>query len=126
MTSFKQYAKQAKERMKNGFWENAKQTLEKEKQVAATLGVSECVAVEEQKRKLFCQIYNKTAFSEEEEFYQKVVEILQSEETVLNPIMRLADKSVLQTLSPTEKQTYLAKVAQRYREAVERYNRLHS
>lgn len=126
MSDFKKYAKEAKERMKNGFWERAKQTIEQEKQVAATLGVSQNVAVMEQKRKLLGQIYNSTAFSEEEDFYGKVVEILESDQTVLNPIMRLADKQKMQSMTASERESYISRLAMRYREAVDRYNRLHS
>ena len=34
MSTFKEYAKRAKERMKSGFWEQAKQNILTEKQVA--------------------------------------------------------------------------------------------
>lgn len=124
--SFKEYAKQAKERLKNGFWENAKSNLEREKQVAATLGLNQRQVCEEQRQKLQKQIYDYDGFCEEQDFYAKVVAILDSNEVISNPIMRLADQSYMQTLSPKEKQVYVSKLAAKYREAVERYRRLHS
>lgn len=124
--SFKEYAKQAKDRLKNGFWENAKSNLEREKQVAATLGLNQRQVCEEQRQKLQKQIYDYDGFCEEQDFYAKVVAILDSNEVISNPIMRLADQSYMQTLSPKEKQVYVSKLAAKYREAVERYRRLHS
>lgn len=126
MSTYKEYAKRAKERMKNGFWEKAKQAIDEEKQVAATLGLNARKVGEEQRRKLQRQIYDYGGFCEEEEFYSKVEEILDSDEIISNPIMRLADKDYMSTLSPAEKQSYLSKIAAKYRDAVEKYNQLRS
>ena len=126
MSTFKEYAKRAKERMKNGFWEQAKQNIQMEKQVAATLGLNTAKVGEEQRRKLQRQIYDYDGFCEEQEFYAKVEEILSSDELVSNPIMRLADQEYMERLSPAERQVYISKIATKYREAVERYKRLRS
>lgn len=125
MSTFKEYAKRAKERMKNGFWENAKQDLQHEKEVAATLGLNERQVSREQYQKLQKQIYNYDGFCEDEEFFAKVSVILSGNEVVSNPIMRLADQKYMETLSPKEKQAYIAKLAAKYRAAVERYDSLH-
>ncbi len=124
--SFKQYAKQAKDRLKNGFWENAKNNLAHEKQVAATLGLNQRQVCEDQRQKLQRQIYDYDGFCEEQDFFAKVVAILNSNEVVSNPIMRLADQAYMQTLSPREKQIYVSRLAAKYREAVEKYRRLYS
>ncbi len=124
--TFKEYAKRAKDRLKNGFWENAKSDLEHEKQVAATMGLNQRQVCEEQRQKLQKQIYDYDGFCEEQDFYTKVVAILDSDEVVSNPIMRLADQNYMQTLSPKEKQVYVSKLAAKYREAVEKYRRIHS
>ena len=126
MSTFKEYAKRAKERMKNGFWEQAKQNIQTEQQVAATLGLNARKVSEEERRKLQRQIYDYDGFCEEQEFYAKVVEILTGDELVSNPIMRLADQDYMAHLSPQERQTYISKIATKYREAVEKYRRLHS
>ena len=89
MSTLKEYAKRAKERMKNGFWEHAKQQLAQEKQVAATLGISQHKIVEEQHRKLQRQIYDYDGFCEEQEFYAKVVQILTSKDTDILPHTKL-------------------------------------
>lgn len=126
MSTFKEYARRAKERMKNGFWEQAKQNIQTEKQVAATLGLNTVKVGEEQRRKLQRQIYDYDGFCEEQEFYEKVTAILDSDELVSNPIMRLADQDYLAKLSPADRQIYISKLAAKYREAVERYHRLRS
>ena len=113
MSTFKEYAKKAKQRMKNGFWEQAKRDIETEKQVAATQGLNPRKVGEEQHRRLQQQIYDYEGFCEEQEFYKKVEEILDSDETVSNPIMRLADRDYMATLSPLDKQAYLSRVAAR-------------
>ncbi len=122
--TFKDYAKRAKERMKSGFWEQAKQNLQHEREVAATLGLNERQVSEEQHLKLQKQIYDYDGFCEEQEFYAKVVAILTSNEVISNPIMRLADQKYMENLTPKEKQAYIAKLAAKYRAAVEKYNRL--
>ena len=126
MSTFKEYAKRAKERMKSGFWEQAKQNIETEKQVAATLGLNTRQVGEEERRKLQRQIYDYDGFCEEQEFYAKVEDRLESNEIISNPIMRLADQNYMSKLSPTERQSYISKIATKYREAVEKYHRLRS
>ena len=126
MSTLKEYAKRAKDRMKNGFWEQAKQQLADAKQVAATLGISQHKIAEEQHRKLQRQIYDYDGFCEEQEFYAKVVEILTSRETISNPLMRLADQEYMSKLTPEQKQTYIQKLATKYRLAVEKYNSMQS
>ena len=124
MSTFKEYAKRAKERMKSGFWENVRQNLQHEREVAATLGLNERQVTHEQHQKLQKQIYNYDGFCEDEEFFQKVSLILSGNEVVSNPIMRLADQDYMATLTPREQQVYISKLAARYRAAVEKYNAL--
>ena len=126
MSTFKEYAKRAKERMKSGFWEQVKDDIQTEKQVAATLGLNSRQVGEEERRKLQRRIYDYDGFCEEQEFYTKVEEILSSDELVSNPIMRLADQDYMERLTPAERQVYISKIATKYRDAVEKYKRLRS
>lgn len=126
MSTFKEYAKKAKDRLKNGFWEQAKQDIITEKEIAATMGLNARKVGEEQRRRLQQQIYDYDGFVEEQEFYKQVEAIMDSDEIVSNPIMRLADKEYMATLSPVDRQTYITKIAAKYRQAVERYNNLHT
>ena len=126
MSTFKEYAKRAKECMKSGFWEQAKSDRQTEKQVAATMGLNSRKVGEEERRKLQRRIYDYDGFCEEQEFYAKVEAMLDSDELVSDPIMRLADKEYMAGLSPAEKQTYLSKLASKYSQAVDKYHRLRS
>lgn len=124
MATFKEYAKRAKERMKSGFWEQARNNIKTEQQVAATMGLNTQKVGEEGKRMLQRRIYDYDGFCEEREFYDKVVAILESDQLVSDPIMRLADKEYMATLSPSERQSYVSKLAAKYRAAVEKYRSL--
>lgn len=124
MSTFKEYAKRAKDRMKSGFWEQARNNIKAEQQVAATMGLDAQKVGEEGKRMLERRIYDYDGFCEEREFYDKVVAILESDELVSNPIMRLADKEYMATLAPSERQSYVSKLAAKYRAAVEKYRSL--
>ena len=44
---------------------------------------------------------------------------------VSNPIMRLADREYMSRLDPAERQSYISKLASKYRAAVEKYRTLH-
>ncbi len=125
MSTLKDYAKRAKQRLKSGFWEQARQNIKTEQQVAATLGLNARKVGEEGKRMLERKIYDYNGFCEEQEFYNKVVEIIESDELISNPIMRLADPDYLSQLDPSERQSYLARLAAKYRAAVEKYRSLH-
>ncbi len=125
MSTFKEYAKRAKERMKNGFWEQAHDNIRNEQKVAATLGLNTRKVGEEGRRMLERRIYDYDGFCEEQEFYNRVVSILESDELVSNPIMRLADKEYMERLTPAERQSYISKLASKYRAAVEKYRSLH-
>ena len=118
----KEYAKQAKERMKSGFWQQVKQTIENKKQVAATMGMDCVKVVEEERRKTVRRIYDEQGFVEEQLFYNKVVEILESPDTVTNPLARLADEKLMEQMTASEKQTYLLKLSARFQKVVEQYN----
>ena len=126
MSTFKQYAKRAKERLKNGFWQQAMEHIRQEKQVAATLGLNTRVVGQQGHELLQRQIYDYEGFCRDQPFDKKVKEILASNQTVQNPIMLLADQEYMKTLSPEEKQQYLLQVAAKYRQAVEKYNQLRS
>ena len=118
----KEYAKKAKERMKNGFWLDAKKDVEDKKQQAKDLGLDTIKVVEEERRKTMRRIYDEQGFWEEQSFYNKVVEILESKDTVTNPLARLADQELMKDMSPTERQTYLIKLSARFQKVVEQYN----
>lgn len=120
MSSFKAYARQAKQRLKNNFWgdvikerDNAKQTHD---------AVGEQSFLMRQKKELRQRIYN-ADFESDEEFYNRVKQILSGDEVVTNPLSVLTDRNALSTMTESQKQAYLLKLSNRFQEAVERYTR---
>lgn len=65
---FKAYAKQAKKRLKEGFWSDVKNQRNYFELVAATNGGSADFAVNRQKQALKNQLYNREHSAEEEFF----------------------------------------------------------
>ena len=75
-----------------------------------------------QRQELKEKIYN-VNFESDEEFYNRVKEILTKENVVTNPIAVLTDKKALQQMTDQQKQAYLLKLSNRYQQAVERFNK---
>ena len=117
---FKAYAKQAKKRLKEGFWSDVKNQRNYFELVAATNGGSADFAVNGQKQALKNQLYNRE-HSAEEEFYRRVCGILSGDEVVTNPIARLMDSEAAAQMSPQQKNTYMLQLSAKYQRAVERY-----
>ncbi len=121
MSSFKHYAKQAKQRLKNDFWDKVKE----ERDFYQILAKKDIVAAEgllvKQKQQLKEKIYN-TNFESDEEFYLKVKQLLSANDVIVNPIGMLADKSILTNMTESQKQAYLLKLSRRYQQAVEKFN----
>lgn len=107
---FKAYAKQAKKRLKEGFWSDVKNQRNYFELVAATNGGSADFAVNRQKQALKNQLYNRE-HSAEEEFYRRVCGILSGDEVVTNPIARLMDSEAAAQMSPQQKNTYMLQLS---------------
>ena len=119
--TLKQYAKEAKFRLKNGFWQNYRKNLNEKITLAAEAGVSPSKVKEYYDYVVSENIKNKK--DDEEEFYLKVKKILDEEGEIPNAIGRLTDKAVFDGLSYSEKQKYTLTLSERYLNAVERYNK---
>ncbi len=120
--TFKLYARAAKQRMVQGFWQQVYDERESQKQVAAALGVSALPQLTNLREQIRNQIYN-LHYNEEEEFYQRVVEMLKCNENLLNPIGILADKELMAQMTPSQRQAYLLKLSSKYRACLERYRK---
>ncbi len=119
--SLKEYCKEAKKRLKTGFWENYKKDLNESIIEAEKAGISENKVKEYYIVKAKQEI--KTNSNENEEFYQKVKKILLEEGEVSNAIGRLTDKKYFESLSYDEKQRYTLSISEKYLKAVERFNK---
>lgn len=124
MSTMKTYAKQAKERMKNGFWQRAKEQLEEEKKVAATQGLDSVKVAQARHDMIAKQIYNQDEYVAEQQFYQKVVQIAESNQLIINPLQQLADHKAMQSMNAEQRQAYMLRLSAKYQEALEKYHNL--
>lgn len=119
--SLKQYCKEAKKRLKQGFWKEYDENLNKELVRAEQNGILASKVKEYYSCKIFEDIKNTK--DEFEEFYLKVKKLLDEEGEVSNAIGRLTDKETFDTLSYDEKQRYTLNLSEKYLQAVERYKK---
>ena len=117
--SFKQYAKEAKQRMKSGFWREYREKSEKETALAEQAGVAPSRFIEYYMKKTERAL--RFDCSKEDAFYEKVKKILDEEGEVTDVIGRLTDKAEFDALSYEQKQRYTLELSERYRHALERY-----
>ena len=117
--TLKEASRQAKKRIKSGFWTACKQGYDRQMQQAKEQGVSESRAGRYFKSKVEGQI----AGVKEDDFYLKVKEMLLTEGEVSDAIGRLTDKAYYDTLSYEEKQRYTLSLSERYLRALERFRR---
>ena len=117
--TFKALARQAKERVKTGFWQECKDDLDERMEKAKELGLNESKA-----GRYFKQKVSKSLLGEkEDEFYLKVKDMLLREGEVSDAIGRLTDKAYYDGLSYEEKQRYTLSLSEKYLRALERFRR---
>ena len=117
--TLKEVSRQAKKRIKSGFWAACKEGYDRQMQQAKAQGVNESRAGQYFKSKVAGQI----AGEKEDDFYLKVKELLLAEGEVSDAIGRLTDKAYYDTLSYEEKQRYTLSLSERYLRALERFRR---
>ena len=117
--TFKARARQAKERMKKGFWEDCKEDLSQRLERAKEMGLNESKAGRFFAERLNAQIEGK----QEDEFYLRVKKMLLENGEVSDAIGRLTDKAYYETLTYEEKQRYTLALSERYLRALERFRR---
>jgi hypothetical protein len=119
--TFKQYCKEAKKRLKKGFWQKYHQELQAELVRAEQAGISVSKVKEFYNERISGSIRN--GQKEDDEFYLKVQRILDEEGEISNAIGRLTDKKLYSTLSYDEQQRYNLELSEKYLKAVERYRK---
>jgi len=120
--SLKQYCKEAKKRLKSGFWTKYKEELAKEIQLAKESGVSESKVKEYFNYKVANGI-KEDVKDTEQNFYIRVKAILDVDGEVSDIIGRLTDHVYFERLSYEEKQRYTLSLSERYLKALERYKK---
>ena len=121
LKSFKEYCKDAKKRLKNGFWQDYRKNLSEELLRAENSGLSPSKVKEYYVDKALVKVRNVNG--SQEDFYLKVKAILDKEGEVYNVIGMLTDKEYYETLSYEEKQRYTLSLSENYLKALERYKK---
>jgi len=119
--TLKQYCKDAKKRLKQGFWQNYKSKLDTEMLKAEQAGISKNMVKEYYNSRITENI--RSMSDEKEEFYQKVKKLIDTEGEVPNAIGRLTDAEYFATLTYEEKQRYTLTLSEKYLQAIERYRK---
>ena len=115
----KNVAKEAKSRLKNGFWMDCKQKKQEEMDKARDAGVAESRA-----SKYFVEKVGHSITGEkEDEFYLKVKDMLLTYGEVSDAIGRLTDKDYFEKLSYEERQRYTLALSTKYLLALERFKK---
>lgn len=117
--TLKSLAKQAKNRVKNGFWQTCQTDFTQKLERAKEQGLNQNEAGRYLKNKVSSSISGE----KEDEFYLKVKEMLTEEGEVSDAIGRLTDKQYYASLSYEEKQRYTLTLSERYLRALERFRK---
>lgn len=123
MNELKRRALLAKQRMKMGYWEQMMKDREKLiNEVGSTYEGQKMVS--DYQREKYNREFNVTVnrfTSKDEQLYEKVCEILRSDEFVINPIARLIDKAEYDNMDSEARQRYVLELAAKFRELKERF-----
>ena len=119
--SLKQYAKEAKRRLKSGFWQSYKSEVEERKKQAVEDGIAVSKVVEyyneEQRRRTISQE------RDDEDFYKKVKKLLDENGETDDIIGRLTDKKYFSELNYEQRQRYSMELSSKYLAALDRYKK---
>jgi hypothetical protein len=117
--NIKNVAKEAKQRLKQGFWQDYQQNLQGELARAKEEGLNESKVERYYAGKISGSIKGES----DDDFYLKVKELLLCEGEVSDAIGRLTDKEYFSSLSYDEKQRYTFNLSERYLKALEKFKR---
>lgn len=114
--------KNAKQRMKQGFWNEIIKERQEDIERAKEQGLSKQHVVEQYKGKILQDLYIKSdILKRDEELYAKAVEILESEEIIINPLARLVEHEYYDNLNEDDKIAYMFQLSNRYLKCKEQY-----
>ena len=116
----KNLAKMAKRRLKTGFWEDYKNTVENNVSLAESEGISQSNVIKYYQSKIGEAVSGKNESNSA--FYRRVKSILDTYGDVSDIVGRLCDETYMKTLSFQARQRYLFELAAKYRECRKRYD----
>lgn len=118
---FKSKLKQAKKRMQSGYWTGIIERKNSDLQEAINNGF-DTEGVDDYYKQLIKYDNSMRELTKEDSiFYQKVCEILDNEECILNPIELLIDKKYADSLNYNDRQRYIMKIGDKFRRFSEKY-----
>jgi len=115
-------AQAAMNRMKKGYWVNAKETKQAAKEKAASEG-RDTGNIDNFYRNKFESDLKVTVVPRDDSLYLKVCAMLDKNSDITNPIAELIDKEKYASLDGSGKQRYIMTLSAKYRELSERYKR---
>ncbi len=117
-SELKKRARLAKQRLRMGYWESvARREEEQSRQEDGAFAA---------RRSIVLPVFdgeNSVGSSRDERMYKKVCEILDRDETTINPIGQLIDNELYSSLDAAAKQRYILELSNKFRELKERYYR---
>lgn len=119
MDDLKRMARAAKDRLKSNYWADCKENIEKNATEAKMRGFSELTVKSSIKSRLKSEIKGE----KQDEFYQKVKALLETEGEVSDALGRLTDKEYYDGLTYEEKQRYNLELSSKYLNALQRYRK---
>ena len=117
--NLKVLAKEAKQRLKSGFWQKHKEEVIKSADCARQDGLSETVVLSYYQS---VDLPTRKTKVEKQTFYEKVCAILNEKGQVGNILALLVDHDEFDDLSYERKQKYMLELSTRYLDALDRYN----
>ena len=110
-------AKEARKRLRQGFWNDIIKERQAIIQNALEHGQDIKLVEEYCKRKIEEKIRNQNnpnKQSEEDILYEKVCQLMETNEVLLNPLSKLIDHEVYDKMSDNAKQVYILKLSEQY------------
>lgn len=117
--TLKMLAKEAKLRMKKGFWKACAAELNNERLHAKENGINES----KMERYFTEKVTTRIRGDSPDAFYLKVKDMLLAEGEVSDAIGRLTDREYYEGLSYAEKQRYTLELSEKYLRALERFKK---
>lgn len=119
--TFKDCCKEAKKRMKSGYWREFDNNLQKKVEKARRMGEN---PTQVEQYFVDCAIKDITkGHSADDAFYLKVKKMLDMYDEVSDAIGRLIDHEIYDALPYERKQRYTLELSNKYLEALERYRK---
>lgn len=120
--SLQDLAKSAKKRMKQGYWSNIIEARRKDIDKATRKGISESNVISYYRDKVLRDFYvSSERVERDERMYRKVVNMLTSDEIIINPLARLIEHEYYDNLNEDDKVAYMFDLSRRYLKCKERF-----